>query len=290
MEEGEVVISMTVVFGMSSDSLVALQANTQAAVTGLKSGLAAALGVDPSLIVITKTVPDLLGGRRLAPWRRLDSSLSVDFDITADEAVEATVDALNAGDAEVVASLTSSVVTELAAAGVQVEITGATSEEVAKEPAADASDSWITPVVAVAEEDVSERTASPRTETTTSPASTTDTTTAPASTTPRPASSSGGSPSSSQSNTPASEGGDAGGSSYAVECDADCAETCYKVDGDDITEKDRPVCTVNDAERSDSCAKCDLFLHGTTASTVADKSSAKLLTLSATGTIWFWNV
>ena len=68
---------------------------------------------------------------------------------TGFEAVEATVDALNAGDAEVVASLTSSVVTELAAAGVQVEITGVTSEEVAKEPAADASDSWITPVAAV---------------------------------------------------------------------------------------------------------------------------------------------
>jgi hypothetical protein len=100
--------------------------------------------------------------------------------------------------------------------------------------------------------------------------------------TPTPASSSDRSPSSSSSNKPTSEGDDADGSSYVVECAADCEETCYKADGDEITEQERPACTVNDAERSDSCTKCD--------SQAADMSSAKLLMFSATGMISLWYV
>jgi hypothetical protein len=92
-------------------------------------------------------------------------------------------------------------------------------------------------------------------------------------------------PTSSSPDTPTSEGGDSGesagdadGSSYVVECDADCEETCYEVGGDEITEKERPVCSVNDAERSDTCVKCDSVA-------VQDKSSAKLFMLSASGMI-----
>jgi hypothetical protein len=63
-----------------------------------------------------------------------------------------------------------------------------------------------------------------------------------------------------------------------VECVADCSETCHKIDGEDITEQERPLCTANDAVRSDSCLKCD--------SDTVDDSSAKLLMISATGMIW----
>ena len=66
-------------------------------------------------------------------------------------------------------------------------------------------------------------------------------------------------------------------SSYVVECDVDCTETCHEVDEMEVNERDRVLCTAKCATRSDSCTKCD---------GVAVTSSSKLLMLSAAGMMW----
>merc|ERR1711937_116184 len=110
-------------FVLSQESLDAMQANPAAAVSGLKSGIADGLGVEPSGVEITRTVPDLLGGRRLAEGRRLDATLTVNFDVAvADSAVASRVDSLTSGDASVVESMTSAVESGLAAQNIQVTI------------------------------------------------------------------------------------------------------------------------------------------------------------------------
>merc|ERR1712078_432040 len=101
----------------------AMQANPAAAVSGLKSGIADGLGVEPSGVEITRTVPDLLGGRRLAEGRRLDATSTVNFDVAvADSAVASRVDSLTSGDSSVVESMTSAVESGLAAQNIQVTI------------------------------------------------------------------------------------------------------------------------------------------------------------------------
>ena len=98
-------------------------ANPAAAVSGLRNGIAEGLGVLSSAVEIKRTVPDLLGGRRLAAGRRLDATLTVDFDVAAaDSAVGARVDLLTSGDSSVVASLTSEVQSSLAAQNIEVTI------------------------------------------------------------------------------------------------------------------------------------------------------------------------
>ena len=98
-------------------------ANPAAAVSGLKYGIADGLNVDPSAVEIKRTVPDLLGGRRLAEDRRLDATLTVDFDVAVtDSATAVSVDSLTSGNPSVLASLTSEVQSGLAAQSIEVTI------------------------------------------------------------------------------------------------------------------------------------------------------------------------
>lgn len=110
---------------MSDESLAALLAEPAAAVAGLEEGLAEGLGVHPSDVEITRTVPDLLSStRRLgdprqlhpprqdaeglaADGRRLAATLVVDFDLKAEEnsPVEEKVSALAAGDSSIAAAV-----------------------------------------------------------------------------------------------------------------------------------------------------------------------------------------
>ena len=107
-------------------------ANPAAAVSGLTNGIADGLGVESSAVEITRTVPDLLGDRRLAEGRRLEATLTVDFDVAvADSAVSARVDSLTSGDSSVVASLTSEVENGLAAQNFEVTIVSVASSAVA---------------------------------------------------------------------------------------------------------------------------------------------------------------
>ena len=112
-------------------------ANPAAAVSGLTNGIADGLGVESSAVEITRTVPDLLGGRRLAEGRRLEATLTVDFDVAvAGSEVSARVDSLTSGDSSVVASLTSEVENGLAAQNFEVTILSVASSAVAATTAA----------------------------------------------------------------------------------------------------------------------------------------------------------
>ena len=127
-------LAVTSEFVMSDDSIAAMQANPSAAVEGLRNGIAEALEVDPALVELTRTVPDLLT-RQLAalhvaaesspPWakkidtldgyhqagRRLESTLIVDFEvaITEESSIAETVDSLVTGDESISAILAFSV-------------------------------------------------------------------------------------------------------------------------------------------------------------------------------------
>ena len=70
---------------MSQADLDAMLANPAAAVAGLQSGLEAYFGTGEGSVAIERTVPDLLGGRRLADDRRLTdaASLEVDFAVAS---------------------------------------------------------------------------------------------------------------------------------------------------------------------------------------------------------------
>ena len=117
-------MSVTSEFVVSQESLDAMLASPAAAVAGLTSGIAEGLRVEPSAVEITRTVPDLLGGRRLAVGRRLsDAMLTVDFDVAVlDATVAANVESLTSGDPWMVARVTSEVESGLAAQNIQVTI------------------------------------------------------------------------------------------------------------------------------------------------------------------------
>jgi hypothetical protein len=88
---------------MRDESLAALMERKSFAVTGLLSGLVDWLGVPRGDVKITSTVPDLLGGRRLAhdPAHKPppSSPLTVNFDVTGDLAsLSALLDPVAAGD------------------------------------------------------------------------------------------------------------------------------------------------------------------------------------------------
>jgi hypothetical protein len=124
-------MSVTTEFTISQASLDAMVANPAAAVSGLTNGIADGLGVESSEVEIKRTVPDLLGGRRLADERRLEATLMVDFDVAiVDPAIGAKVDSLVAGDTSVVQSVTSAVQTGLAAESIQVTILSVAASEV----------------------------------------------------------------------------------------------------------------------------------------------------------------
>merc|ERR1719191_838519 len=61
--------TVTTEFVFSQESFDAMIANPAAAVSGLRNGIAEGLGVLSSAVEIKRTVPDLLGGRRLAAGR-----------------------------------------------------------------------------------------------------------------------------------------------------------------------------------------------------------------------------
>jgi hypothetical protein len=124
--------SVSTEFVVSQESLDAMVANPSAAVTGLTNGIAEGLGVQSSAVEITRTVPDLLSGRRLAVERRLsDATLTVEFDVTvANAAAAANVESLASGDSTVVASVTSEVESGLAAQSIQVTIVSVAASEV----------------------------------------------------------------------------------------------------------------------------------------------------------------
>ena len=117
-------MSVTSEFVVSQESLDAMLASPAAAVAGLTSGIAEGLRVEPSAVEITRTVPDLLGGRRLAVGRRLsDATLTVDFDVAVlDATVAANVESLTSGDTSVVARVALFVESGLAAQNIQVTI------------------------------------------------------------------------------------------------------------------------------------------------------------------------
>jgi hypothetical protein len=130
-------VAITSEFVLSQESLDAMIANPAAAVSGLTNGIADGLGVESSAVEITRTVPDLLGSRRLAEKRRLEANLTVDFDgAVADSAVSARVDSLTSGDSSMVASLTSEVENGLAAQNFEVTIVSVASSAVAATTAA----------------------------------------------------------------------------------------------------------------------------------------------------------
>ena len=99
-------------------------ASPAATVAGLTTGIAGGLGVEPSAVEITRTVPDLLGGRRLAVERRLSrATLTVDFDVAVLDATDAAqVESLTSGDATVAAKVKIFVERDLAAQNIQVTI------------------------------------------------------------------------------------------------------------------------------------------------------------------------
>merc|ERR1719235_2539845 len=88
----QALMTVTMKFDVTDETLDAMLADPAAAVRGLERGLANALGVEERVIVITRTVPDLLGGRRLAEGRRArDSSLEVELDLYVAGDAEAVV-------------------------------------------------------------------------------------------------------------------------------------------------------------------------------------------------------
>ena len=99
-------------------------ASPAAAVAGLTTGIAEGLGLEHSAVEITRTVPDLLGGRRLAVERRLSrATLTVNFDVEVlDATVAAKVESLTSGDATVAAKVKIFVERDLAAQYIHVTI------------------------------------------------------------------------------------------------------------------------------------------------------------------------
>jgi Tol biopolymer transport system component len=123
----EGIVSATTEFLMSEESLAAIEANPAAAVAALEAGIAAALGVRSDAVEITRTVPDLLGSRRLRQGRRTmtvesASTLTVEFSVTGD--VLEIVDSLLVEDSTVVESIQSEVTSALAAQSIDVTIVG----------------------------------------------------------------------------------------------------------------------------------------------------------------------
>ena len=117
--------SVTIEFIVPQASIEAMIANPSASVAGLREGIAAALGVDPSAVIITRTVPDLQSGQTPAvvdgTVTRL--ALTVDFEIVEPDAeVAAKLDDLESGDSSVVANLTNAVEQDLAAKNVAVTV------------------------------------------------------------------------------------------------------------------------------------------------------------------------
>ena len=82
------------------------------------------MGIEHSALEITRTVPDLLGGRRLAVERRLSrATLTVNFDVEVlDATVAAKVESLTSGDATVAAKVKIFVERDLAAHNIKVTI------------------------------------------------------------------------------------------------------------------------------------------------------------------------
>jgi hypothetical protein len=126
------VTTLTSEFVLSQKSLGAMIANPAAAVSGLKNGIAEGLGAVSSAVEIKRTVPDLLGNRRLAEGLRIDATLIVDFDVAvADSAVAARVDSFTSGQWSVMASVTSEVERGLAAQNIEVTIVSVAASAVA---------------------------------------------------------------------------------------------------------------------------------------------------------------
>ena len=118
-------MSVTSEFVVSQESLDAMLASPAAAVAGLTTGIAEGLRVESSAVEITRTVPDLLGGRRLAVGRRLSrATLTVDFDVAVlfDATVAAKVESFTSGDATVAAKVKIFVQRDLAAQNIKVTI------------------------------------------------------------------------------------------------------------------------------------------------------------------------
>jgi hypothetical protein len=117
---------------MSADSLDAMLKNPQRAVRGLTSGIASGLGVQRSLVKITKTVPDLLSdaGRRLSD-DAVPFSMEFEVDVSQGEvpaSVTQTLDKINAGDKFALEGMAESVTAGLAKLNVDVKIVGVSTE------------------------------------------------------------------------------------------------------------------------------------------------------------------
>ena len=70
---------------------------------------------------------------------------------------------------------------------------------------------------------------------------------------------------------------------YVVECETDCNELCFQVEGTEAINLDRAICTAKGSLRSESCAKCDK----PPSVAVEESSSSMLLMFVVTGMALF---